>query len=82
MKMEDIVKFPDGKVTIVCTGSQGEFSAVLNRMASGAHKYIKIKNTESCYHQKNKIGNYNLAFQYVEHDIFNYLIHYCFLKWL
>lgn len=43
VKMEDIIKLPDGKVTIVCTGSQGEFSAVLNRMATGAHKYIKIK---------------------------------------
>lgn len=37
MKMEDIVRQPDGKITIVCTGSQGEFNAVLNRMASGAH---------------------------------------------
>jgi ribonuclease J len=44
VKMEDIIKMPDEKVTIVCTGSQGEFSAVLNRMASGSHKFIKIKN--------------------------------------
>jgi ribonuclease J len=47
VKMEDIIKLPDGKVTIVCTGSQGEFSAVLNRMATGAHKFIKIKNTDA-----------------------------------
>ncbi len=46
VKMEDIVKLPDNRVTIVCTGSQGEFSAVLNRMATGAHKYIKVKNTD------------------------------------
>lgn len=46
VKMEDIVKLPDNQVTIVCTGSQGEFNAVLNRMASGAHKYIKIKNSD------------------------------------
>lgn len=43
MKMEDIVKLPDSKITIVCTGSQGELNAVLNRMASGSHKFIKIK---------------------------------------
>ena len=29
MKMEDIVKLPDEKITIVCTGSQGEMNAVL-----------------------------------------------------
>ena len=43
VKMEEAVKLPDGKVVVVCTGSQGEFNAVLNRMASGAHKYMKVK---------------------------------------
>ena len=47
MKMEDIIKLPDDKVTIVCTGSQGELNAVLNRMVTGAHKYIKIKSTDT-----------------------------------
>lgn len=58
VKMEDIVKMPDGKVTIVCTGSQGEFSAVLNRMATGAHKFIKIKNSDVVVFSSNPIpGN-------------------------
>ena len=56
--MEDIVKLPDGKVTIICTGSQGEFNAVLNRMASGAHRHIKIKNTDAVVFSSNPIpGN-------------------------
>lgn len=58
VKMEDIVKLPDGKITIVCTGSQGEFNAVLNRMASGSHKFIKIKNTDVIVFSSNPIpGN-------------------------
>lgn len=58
VKMEDIVKLPDNKVTIVCTGSQGEFNAVLNRMASGAHKHIKIKNSDIVVFSSNPIpGN-------------------------
>lgn len=58
VKMEDIVKMPDNKVTIVCTGSQGEFSAVLNRMASGSHKHIKIKNSDVVVFSSNPIpGN-------------------------
>lgn len=58
VKMEDIVKLPDGKVTIVCTGSQGEFNAVLNRMASGSHKHIKIKNSDVVVFSSNPIpGN-------------------------
>lgn len=58
VKMEDVIKLPDGKVTIVCTGSQGELNAVLNRMASGSHKFIKIKNTDVVVFSSNAIpGN-------------------------
>ena len=58
MKMEDIIKLPDEKVTIVCTGSQGELNAVLNRMVSGAHKFIKIKSSDTIVFSSNPIpGN-------------------------
>ena len=58
MKMEDIVKLPDEKVTIVCTGSQGEMNAVLNRMVTGSHRYIKIKATDTIVFSSNPIpGN-------------------------
>lgn len=46
VKMEDVVKLPDSQVIILCTGSQGEFNAVLNRMATGSHKYLKVKNSD------------------------------------
>ena len=66
MKMEDLVKLPDSKVTIICTGSQGEFSAVLNRMASGAHKFIKIKGSDVIVFSSNPIpGNE----KYVVHTV-------------
>lgn len=58
VKMEEIIKMPDEKVCIVCTGSQGELNAVLNRMISGAHKFIKIKSTDTIVFSSNPIpGN-------------------------
>ena len=58
MKMEDIIKLPDEKVCIVCTGSQGELNAVLNRMVTGAHKFIKIKSSDTIVFSSNPIpGN-------------------------
>lgn len=58
IKMEDTLKLPDEKVCIVCTGSQGELNAVLNRMVTGAHKYIKIKASDTIVFSSNPIpGN-------------------------
>ena len=58
VKMEEVIKLPDEKVVIVCTGSQGELNAVLNRMVTGAHKYIKIKSTDTIVFSSNPIpGN-------------------------
>lgn len=58
VKMEDIVKLPDEKVTIICTGSQGELNAVLNRMVTGQHKFIKIKPSDTVVFSSNPIpGN-------------------------
>lgn len=58
IRIEDTVKLPDSKVTIICTGSQGELNAVLNRMVTGAHKYIKIKGTDVILFSSNPIpGN-------------------------
>ncbi|MBR3256783.1 ribonuclease J [Candidatus Saccharibacteria bacterium] len=58
VKMEDIIKLPDERITIVCTGSQGELNAVLNRMISGSHKFIKIKPTDTIVFSSNPIpGN-------------------------
>ena len=67
VKMEDIIKLPDEKVCIVCTGSQGELNAVLNRMVTGAHKYIKIKSSDTIVFSSNPIpGNEPHVFSTVD----------------
>ncbi len=43
IKAKDIERLPDNRVTIICTGAQGEGSAVLMRMALGEHPVIRLK---------------------------------------
>jgi ribonuclease J len=58
VKIEDLVKLPDSQFMLLCTGSQGELNAVLNRMASGAHRHIKIKGNDVVVFSSNPIpGN-------------------------
>jgi ribonuclease J len=58
VKMDDIIKLPDSKVVVVATGSQGEMNAVLWRMATGAHRHIRVKPTDTIVFSSNPIpGN-------------------------
>ena len=41
--IESIRDYPDNKVTISCTGAQGEKRAALARIANDEHRYIKIE---------------------------------------
>lgn len=41
--IENVRDYPDNKVTIICTGAQGEKRAALARIANDEHRYIKIE---------------------------------------
>lgn len=40
---QDIHRYPDNKVVLLCTGAQGEGRAVLMRIANREHRFINIK---------------------------------------
>lgn len=45
--IEDIQKYKDNKLMILCTGAQGEPNATLMRIANREHRHIKIKPTDT-----------------------------------
>ena len=47
IKAKEIANYPDSKITILCTGAQGEGSAVLMRITLKEHPYIHFKNGDS-----------------------------------
>ena len=47
VKPEQVNSFPDNKITVLCTGAQGEGSAVLMRIVNREHRNIRIKKGDS-----------------------------------
>jgi len=47
VSVKDIHKYPENKIIIICTGAQGEGNAVLSRIITGDHKFIRIKKNDT-----------------------------------
>lgn len=45
--ISEVHKYPDNKIIIICTGAQGEGNAVLSRIITDNHRYIKIKKDDT-----------------------------------
>lgn len=45
--IKSIQDYPDNKMIILCTGSQGEDKAVLSRIVNNNHKYIRIQKNDT-----------------------------------
>jgi len=45
--INDVHKYPENKLVIICTGAQGEGNAVLSRIISDEHKFIKIRKNDT-----------------------------------
>ena len=45
--INQINSIPDKRIIVLCTGAQGEGNAVLSRIVSGNHRFIKVKPTDT-----------------------------------
>jgi ribonuclease J len=45
--VNDLHKYPENKVVIICTGAQGEGNAVLSRIITDNHRFIKVKKNDT-----------------------------------
>jgi len=43
INVKEVDNYPDSKITILCTGAQGEDRAVLMRIANREHKFLRLK---------------------------------------
>ncbi|MDD3481257.1 MAG: ribonuclease J [Patescibacteria group bacterium] len=70
IKIEDVNKYPDNRVCIMSTGSQGEAMSALSRMASGDHKNVKIKKGDTVLFSSSPIPGNESSIVTVIDDLF------------
>jgi len=74
-----IKDFSDSKITILCTGAQGEEKAVLMRIANREHKYIRFKKGDTVIFSSSVIPGNERTVQILKDDILRHgvnVIHY------
>jgi ribonuclease J len=69
IKAKDIQKYPDSKITILCTGAQGEGSAVLMRIATKEHPFIRLKKGDNIILSSSVIPGNERTVQNLKDDI-------------
>lgn len=70
IRIEDIGKYPDNKVCIMSTGSQGEAMSALARMASGDHRNVKIKKGDTVLFSSSPVPGNESSIRTVIDDLF------------
>ncbi len=69
IKGKEINNYPDSKITILCTGAQGEGSAVLMRIATREHPFLRLKKGDSIILSSSVIPGNERTVQALKDDI-------------
>ena len=66
---KNIKSYPDSKITLLCTGAQGEGSAILMRIANQEYPYFRIKNGDTLIFSSSVIPGNERTVQYLKDNI-------------
>lgn len=68
--VKDMKNFPENKLIIVCTGAQGETRAVLNRIVSSNHRFIKLKRSDTVIFSSSVIPGNERSIQRLKDNLY------------
>jgi len=66
---KDIKNYPDSKVTLLCTGAQGEGSAILMKIANREYPFLKIKRGDTIIFSSSVVPGNERTVQYLKDSI-------------
>ncbi len=68
--VHEIDRYPENQIVIVCTGGQGEERAVLNRIASGEHRTVKLRKNDTVVFSSSIIPGNERSVQRLKDNIY------------
>ncbi len=68
--IEDISKYPDNRVVVICTGAQGESNAVFSRIVNGNHRYLSIQKSDVVVFSSSVIPGNERSVQRVKDQVY------------
>ena len=69
IKAKEVSNYPDSRITILCTGAQGEGSAILMRIANKEHPFIRLKKGDDVILSSSVIPGNERTVQMLKDDI-------------
>jgi len=65
-----IKNYPDNKVIVICTGSQGEEMSALTRIVAGSHRFISLKKSDTVIFSSSVIPGNERTIQRLKDNIY------------
>ncbi|MDD3190730.1 MAG: ribonuclease J [Candidatus Pacebacteria bacterium] len=79
IKTDQIKNFPDNKVSLMCTGAQGEEKAVLMRIVNKEHRFVNIKKGDSVIFSSSVVPGNERTVQNLKDQLYRqqaHVVHY------
>ncbi|MFH1820656.1 MAG: ribonuclease J [Candidatus Nealsonbacteria bacterium] len=70
IKPNQIHNYPDNRVTLICTGAQGEGQAVLMRIANREHRFVRLKKTDTVVFSSSVIPGNERTVQFLKDELY------------
>ena len=67
---DKIRDYPDSKVTLICTGAQGEGQAVLMRIANKEHKFVRLKKEDPVIFSSSVVPGNERTVQFLKDELY------------
>ncbi len=68
--VNDIHKYPDNRIVIICTGAQGELNAALSRIVTDNHRFVKLQKSDTVVFSSSVIPGNERSIQRLKDNLY------------